>query len=210
VPTIKWNKNWEKNLKNYLKDPKNEKYFGDRWGSPNELAILKKTRDRFVLPFVDSKKIAVEIGFGGGRWTQFLLDFGKLYCVELNRSMFDYFIERFGSRPNVSFCLTSGTDLPGIPKNSVDYVFSFGTFVHLDVNLIGEYLKSIKYVLTEKSDVIIQYSDQTKEEARKNPGFSLNTSKIMQELVLDAGFSIISDDVETLPHANVIHFSPKT
>jgi len=208
VPTIKWNKNWEKNLKNYLKDPKNEKYFGDRWGSPNELVILKKIRDRYVLPFVDSKKTAIEIGSGGGRWTQFLLGFGKLYCVELNRSMLDYFIERFGSRPNVSFCLTSGTDLPGIPKNSVDYVFSFGTFVHLDVNLIGEYLKSIKYVLTEKSDVIIQYSDQTKEAARKNPGFSLNTSKIMQELVLDSGFSIVSEDIDTLPHANVIHVSP--
>jgi len=209
MPTIEWNKNWGRNLESYIENPKDENYFGDRWGDPNDLPILKKIRDSFVLPFVNDQHIAVEIGSGGGRWTQYLLNFKRLYCVELNNNMFHYLLERFGECPNISFCQTNGTDLPGIPQNSVDFVFSFGTFVHLDVELVKKYLSSIRNILKENANVVIQYPEKKKPEAAKNPGFANNTAEVMRKLVLESGFSIISEDLETLPHANIIHFKPQ-
>lgn len=210
MPSIEWNKNWEKNLLDYLKNPKNEEFFGDRWGDPNKISILKKIRDRFVLPFVNEHHTALEIGSGGGRWTQYLLKFGRLYCVELNEKLFHYLLDRFGPLPNISFCKTNGTDLPGIPNKTVDFAFSFGTFVHLDVDIIREFLENLKSVLKDESNVVIQYSEKKKPEAAKNPGFSNNTAEVMRKIVLDLGFTIISEDLDTLPHANVIHFSPVT
>jgi len=206
MPTIKWNKNWEKNIVSYLKDPKNEKFFGERWGDPNQLEMLRKIRDKFILPFINEDQTALEIGSGGGRWTQFLLKFKRLYCVELNPTYFHYLIVRFGAIPNISFCKTNGTDLPGIQKNSIDFLFSFGTFVHLDVNLIKEYLKSIKDVIKEETNIVIQYSEKKKPQAASNPGFSENTADVMRKLVDTEGFSIISEDLDTLPHSNVIQF----
>jgi len=209
LPTIEWNRRWENKLIEFLeKNPEKEEYFGERWGNPETRQILKKIRKNFVNPYVNEEHIAIEIGAGGGRWTQYLLNFKRLYCVDLNQKMFDYLIDRFGTRSNLSFCLTNGTDLPDIPKDSVDYVFSFGTFVHLDNNLIKEYLVNIRQVTKKDSNIVIQYSEKTKPLAASCAGFSNTTAKTMRKLVLDSGFSIISEDLDTIPHSNIIHFKP--
>jgi len=130
--------------------------------------------------------------------------------VDLNQKMFQYLIDRFGTKTNLSFCLTNGTDFPGISKDSIDYVFSFGTFVHLDTNLIKEYLVNLLQVTKKDSNVVIQYSEKSKPGAARTKGFSNNTAKIMRKLVLDSGFSIISEDLDTLPNSNVIHFRPNS
>ena len=97
MPTIEWNKRWEKKLIEFLeKNPEKEEYFGERWGNPETRQILKKIRENFVNPFVNEEHIAIEIGSGGGRWTQYLLNFKRLYCVDLNQKMFNYLIDRFG------------------------------------------------------------------------------------------------------------------
>ena len=152
----------------------------------------------------------MEIGSGGGRWTKYLLDFGRLYVTDLNKEFFPYLLDRFGPRPNISFCHSSGADLPGIPKNSIDFVFSFGVFVHIETDVIKEYLKTIKEICKEDGDIVIQYSEKNKPQAVANKLYSFNTREIMSGLVKEQGFSIISEDLETLKSANVIHFSPST
>jgi len=210
LPTLEWNRRWEKVLNEFLeKNPKKEKYFGEGWGNPEIKPFLKKICENFVIPYVNKNHIAIEIGSGGGRWTQYLLNFKKVFCVEFNQNMFQYLIDRFGTKTNLSFCLTNGTDFPGIAKDSIDYAFSFGTFVHLDNNLIKEYLVNLRQVMKKDSNVVIQYSEKTKPLAARKPGFSNTTAKIMRKLVLDSGFSIISEDLDSLPHSNVIHFRPK-
>lgn len=209
MPTVNWNKRWGNNLLKYLKNqPKGEKSYGDRWGDPNKVEILKKIRDEFVIPFVDENKTALEIGSGGGRWTQFLLKFGRLYVTDLNQQFFHYILDRFGPRPNISFSQSTGTDFPGIPKKSVDFVFSFGTFVHIDTDTIKEILKSIKTITKDNADIVIHYSEKNKPGGAKREKFSNNTREIMTKLVEEEGFSVVSEDIDTLPNGNVIHFRP--
>ena len=213
MPTIDWNRIWEGELEKFKKTSDKGHYFGDQWGHPNEMKWVKKVVNTYVLPFINKNHTTVEIGSGGGRWTQFLLDFKKLYCVDLNKKLLDYLLERFGPRPNISFIHTTGTDLSEIPKNSVDFVFSFDVFVHLDIDLIREYLKNIKEIVKDQSNIVIHYSESKKLPAKeliKNKIFSENTAEAMRKLVLDEGYIIISEDLDTVGHSNIIHFKPKS
>jgi methyltransferase family protein len=88
----------------------------------------------------------LEIGPGGGRWTRYLLGFRKLYVIDYYSELLEDVKRRF-RRPHVTFIKNNGTDFPGIDDHSVDYLFSFGTFVHLDTYLIEAYLNNMHPIL---------------------------------------------------------------
>src|SRR5687768_2841940 len=56
--------------------------YGSEWGVIDDAPPLRFVLDRWVKPYVKSDQIAVEIGPGGGRWTQHLLGFKTLYAVD--------------------------------------------------------------------------------------------------------------------------------
>ncbi len=183
--------------------------YGLHWGDPNARPDLRAIRDRFVLPFVAADRTAVEIGPGGGRWTQFLLGFRRLYVVDLHAELLDELRKGF-DRDNMVFVRNHGTDFPGIPAQSVDYVFTFGTFVHLDLAIIDAYLANLRQVVKPDADVCIQYSDKTKPAARANQGFSDNDPQRMRALVRRHGYEVAGEDTDSLEHSNVIHVRPGT
>ena len=163
-------------------------------------------KERYVLPYVHEHHKAVEIGPGGGRWTQYLLGFETLYAVDYHQELLDELKRNF-DRPNVRLIRNNGTDFPGVDTNSIDYLFSFGTFVHLDFNLIEEYLLAIRSIIKPDANVVIQYSDKTKIMAQINEGFSGNTPEKMREAVRLAGYRIIEEDTTSLWHSSVIRFT---
>jgi hypothetical protein len=181
--------------------------YGMEWGDPDTAAPLKFVRDRWVLPYVRSDQIAVEIGPGGGRWTRYLLGFRRLYTVDFYPELLAELKKSF-SKPNVTFVQNSGTDFPGVPAGQVDFVFSFGCFVHLDSPLIEGYLANIKGILKPGANVVIQYSDMNKIMARQLvPGFAENTPEKMRAMVGAAGFTVLEEDLTTLWHSSLIRFT---
>jgi cyclopropane fatty-acyl-phospholipid synthase-like methyltransferase len=54
----------------------------------------------------------------------------------------------------------------------VDFVFSYGTFVHIDPEGIHAYLMEIARVLKPGGKVVIQYANKEKPVAQQNAGFS--------------------------------------
>ena len=208
MPDLQWNRRWRDDLAQWQAgDERGE--FGDQWGDPEEVDCLSDVRDRFVLPHVSAHKTALEIGSGGGRWTQYLLGFGRLYCVDLNPEMFHYLLRRFGPRPHVGFCQTAGTDFPGIPTRSLDFVFSFGTLVHLDPPLIERYLANLSPLVRPGADVVLQYADKEKPLGASNAGFAQTTSAVMRGLLERSGYEVVEEDARTLPHSNVVRARPR-
>jgi len=63
--------------------------YGLEWGDPDVVSPLQFIRDKYVLPFVNSAQVAVEIGPGGGRWTRYLLGFKTLYAVDFHQELLD-------------------------------------------------------------------------------------------------------------------------
>ena len=180
--------------------------YGLEWGDPEVAAPLRFIRDRFVLPYVSAEQTAVEIGPGGGRWTRYLLGFKKLYVVDYHQELLDEVRKNFG-RPTMEFIKNNGTDFPGVASHSVDYLFSFGCFVHLDLDLIDAYLRNMRSILKQGANAVIHYADKTKAMAQANEAFSDNTPAKMRAMVLGAGYEILEEDITTMWHSRVIPFA---
>lgn len=209
MPDLSFNrKYWTDNAKALAKKQGKDAYYGIHWGDPKDPnSPLFEISTRFVNPYIDSYKKAIEIGPGGGRWTQFLLGFRQLYCVDINNIMFGLLKEQFPKQENLTFIQNNGTDFPRIADNSIDYVFSFGVFVHLEPLYIYDYLLNLKPKLKQGANVILQYSDKTKKQAQNNQGFALNKPDIMRAMITYLGYSILEEDLELLPHSSIIRFS---
>jgi len=180
--------------------------YGLQWGDPEVVEPLRFIRNQYVLPYVDPQHTALEIGPGGGRWTRYLLGFKRLYVVDYHPELLDELRRNF-NEPNMVFIKNNGTDFPGVEPGSIDYLFSFGTFVHLDLDVIDAYLKSMKGIVKPGANIVIQYSDKTKIMAQMNPGFSNNTPERMRQMIVSAEYRILEEDLTTMWHSSLVRFT---
>ncbi|HTM08207.1 MAG TPA: class I SAM-dependent methyltransferase [Verrucomicrobiae bacterium] len=194
-------------LKAIRREASRNNIYGVEWGDPDFVEPLRFVLNRYVLPYVNQEHCALEIGPGGGRWTRYLLGFKKLWVVDYYAELLDELKKNF-ALPNIAFVKNNGTDFPGIETRSIDYLFSFDVFVHLDEDLIKAYLTSMKPILKPEANVVIQYSDKTKIMAQVNKGFSDNTPDQMREMVLAAGYRVLEEDLTTMWHSSIIRFTP--
>jgi len=179
------------------------KLYGLQWGDPETQGPQVYMRDHFIVPYVKSDQVALEIGPGGGRWTKYLLGFRRLYVVDYHAELLQELRQRF-NKPNMEFIVNNGTDFPGVPEHSVDYVLSIACFVHLEVHLIAAYLKNIARILKPGGTVLLSYSDKTKVGGQINPTFADNTPQRMREMVREAGFHILEEELTILWNSALI------
>jgi len=189
-----------------------EDFYGLEWGDPNKIDPLRYIKDHFLLPYFDSSSKIIEIGPGGGRWTRYMLKASKVFAVDFYQPVLNELAKNY-NLPNIKFIKNNGSDFPNIKENSIDLIFSFGTFVHLDIEIIQEYLNNIKPLLKSSSNVIIQYSDKTKPlgyerivNSRDNRGFSDNDPEKMRKLIQAHGYKIYEEDTKTMWHSSIIRF----
>lgn len=186
---------------------RNKPIYGLEWGDPESVAPLVFVKERYVLPQVNPDHVALEIGPGGGRWTRYLLGFKTLYVVDFYPELLNE-VRRNFHRPNMHLIKNSGSDFPGVPDGSVDFIFSWGCFVHLDLPIIQSYIQNMKRILSPGGSALIEYSDSNKIMSRENPSFTDNSPEKMRKIVLDAGFHIGMEDTATLWNGSIVQFSP--
>jgi len=182
--------------------------YGMAWGDPEKVPPLRFIRDRYLLPYVNPAHTAVEIGPGGGRWTRYLLRFGRLYLVDFHAEILAEAQRAFRRHSHLVFLVNQGHDFPGIPPASVDFLFSFGTFVHLELPIIAAYLAAMRGILKPGANAVLQYSDKRKIMAQLNSGFADTTPEQVRREVERAGFEVLEEDLTTLWHSSVIRFRP--
>lgn len=181
--------------------------YGLEWGDPDVVPPLVYIKGRFLLPYVTEQASVLEIGPGGGRWTRYLLGARRVYAVDFHPELIAEARTHMRS-DRITFIRNNGDDFPGVPHASVDFLFSFGVFVHLDVDIIARYLENMRAVLAPAANVVLQYSDKTKPMARANEGFSENDPDTMRRLVESTGYEIVEEDTKTLWHSAVVRFRP--
>jgi SAM-dependent methyltransferase len=223
MPTAEWNQRWVRGLRRFRRSDE-DGHYGDHWGDPKLSGLryrwrrlrhgretpgdLSKVVKRYLRPHVAAESVVLEIGPGGGRWTQFLIGAREVVLVELNPQFFRYLRKRFRKqRHKLRFYRTSGYELDEIDDGSVDFVFSFGTFVHIDPPGIDEYLGEIRRVLRPGGTTTLQYADRTKPYLQTVPdfgGFSDMNAPKMEGLLDGHAFEIVEHDRSLLDHSNVV------
>lgn len=83
----------------------------------------------------------LEIAPGGGRWTQFLIQQSRSFiAVDISEKCVERCKTRFAREAQASFHVNDGCSLAAVPDNSIDFVFSFDSLVHVEKDVIEGYL----------------------------------------------------------------------
>ena len=221
----RWNYNFGDNYQN----------LGDEWTgeikSQKERSTFLEDLDRDILkPYLSpGADTIVEIGPGGGRITQLLLNYCRkeLIACDVAQEMLNLIGKRFAGEKKVT-CkkLTLGKGLAELAPASADVVFSFDVFVHIDPHDIYEYVRTIKDVLKPGGLGIIHHSIIESDRGwlrflddhpycmnTRKPycAFSVMTGEIMRIFVERTGFQLVKQvggltSGETSSHAMVTIF----
>src|SRR5919109_181676 len=90
---------------------------------------------------------AVEIAPGYGRLTAYLKDYcSSLILVDLAPNCIEFCRRRFKDEAHLEYFVNDGRSLPFLEDASVDFVFSFDSLVHADLEDIVAYLAEIERV----------------------------------------------------------------
>lgn len=138
----------------------------------------------------------LEIAPGFGRITNYLKDIADtLIVVDLNQLCIDKCKEKF--KDDVKCYVNDGRHLNMIPDNSLDFVFSWDSFVHMDEDVINCYLNEINRVLKTDGYSVIHHSFLSggEKQSRNNiAGRSNMTPDKFKELVNNNNLQVITQE----------------
>lgn len=101
----------------------------------------------------------LEIGPGAGRWTKFLIErASQLTIVDLTPECIEICKGIFRDKSNIRYFVNDGRDLSFIPDSSIDRIWSFDVFVHIDPVDIECYVKQFARLLKPDGRGIIHHS----------------------------------------------------
>lgn len=131
--------------------------WSDLWGGTPTLwrsAILPR-----IDAFVPTGTI-LEIAPGYGRCTQYLKDLGEeLVVVDLAERCIGHCRERFADAANIEYHVNDGRSLAMIDDGSIDFVFSYDSLVHVEADVIGDYLSELSTKLKPDGVGFIHHSN---------------------------------------------------
>jgi ubiquinone/menaquinone biosynthesis C-methylase UbiE len=190
----------------YARRRREDDRLGDEWNDPEVMGLDVASADEILphldrvvfAPFLGTTDVLLEIGPGGGRFTEVLLPkCKKLIAVDTSPTMLELLRDRFGDG-HIDYQLGDGQGLGGVASSSVDAAFSYGVFVHLQHWDIYNYLRELHRVLKPGGKAIIQHGNTFSDlgwklfenevprqlNRHKLPfTFTLNSPEIMRELV---------------------------
>lgn len=145
----------DENLKQWTKFDWSAK--GENWTPFPE---WKERLVKYVLePNIPLGSQVLEIGPGGGRWTEFLVRRGQhVLAVDLTPRCIELCRERFKDCKNVSFFVNDGSDLSFITPGSIDRVWSFDVFVHIQSKDVRSYMRQFATILVDGGRGIIHHA----------------------------------------------------
>jgi hypothetical protein len=131
--------------------------WSDPWGTSHAQwngTILPRIRD--CLP----SGTILEIAPGFGRWTHYLKDYcEQLWAVDKSSACVEACRQRFTADSHVRCYLNDGRSLSMIPDGSVDFVFSFDSFVHPDQDVVEGYVRQLAAKLKIGAKGFIHHSN---------------------------------------------------
>jgi len=121
----------------------------------------RESRDALIedlLP-AGAHAVVVEIGPGAGRFSEVLVERARrLVLVDVTDEALRRCAERLGDRPEIEYVRTDGASLPGVENASVDVVWSFEAFVHMQPLDVAAYVGELARVLRPGGTAVIHHA----------------------------------------------------
>ena len=144
--------------------------------------------DRVLRPHMPEGGLIVEIGPGGGRWTDELRKLAsKLVAVDISEECLRVCRERFADSDNIEWLLTPGNELPGVETGSTDAIWSFDVFVHINRTDVEGYASELQRVLKPGGIGVLHHGTT----GGASGGWRSNmTAESMSEVLENAGLQV--------------------
>jgi ubiquinone/menaquinone biosynthesis C-methylase UbiE len=137
---------------------------GDEWDGqarfcrqPYE-AWKRSLIETFLTPNVTKDSVVLEIAPGHGRWSKEMIHCKKLTLVDLSPTCIEFCKGLFASSSHVTYLINDGKSLTGVPDESIDFLWSYDSFVHMDKDTIASYLREAQRVLKPGGKAIIHHA----------------------------------------------------
>ncbi len=138
---------------------------GDEWdgqarlcGQPYE-AWKRSIVETFITPHISASSRVLEIGPGHGRWSKEMVDrCQELVLADLSPACIEYCKGLFKDREHVAYQVTDGRSLPDLADGSIDFVWSYDVFVHMEVAAVAAYLAEMHRVLSAGGRAIVHHA----------------------------------------------------
>jgi len=172
-----------------------EKYKGidpKKWKSDLVNNMLQK--------YIKKDSNVLEIGPGGGRWTELLQKISKkLILVDISPKCLDICKKRFLNSDNIEYNVIK-KNLEFLDDSTVDYIWSYDVFVHINPSTIKNYISDFKRILKPNGIAIIHHSGKYLDYTNPKEGWrSFFGKEEFEKLVTENNLSIKEQNTE-LPH----------
>jgi len=162
---------------------------GEEWDDTAEPEEWRASLiEHVLLPNLGDGGSVLEIGPGGGRWSESLQRRADhLVLVDVTERVLDLCRERFANAPNIDYVQTDGATLPGVADASLDFVWSFDAFVHIAPLDIASYLAEIARVLKPDGRAVVHHAGRF----QRGPGWrSPMTAVLFARLAEERGLRV--------------------
>lgn len=128
---------------------------GEEWtpGTGWKMAVVEK----FLIPFIPEACTVLEIGPGGGRWTEVLIArTRRLYLLDVAEAPLDICRKRFAHTSSLMCVRGNGRTIP-LNKESLDAIWSYDVFVHVNPADASSYVEEIGRVLRPNGYAVLHH-----------------------------------------------------
>ncbi|MEZ5978222.1 MAG: class I SAM-dependent methyltransferase [Planctomycetota bacterium] len=165
--------------------------------------------DATVRRYARAGQRMLEIGPGGGRFTAELLAAGprSLALLDLSPKCLEMCRERFGDRDgSIRYLLGDGTSVPIEEDGSIDLVFSFDVFVHVERPEVLGYFRDFARLLAPGGHGVVHYASVDRAPTGRDPFSGWRArfrSDDMREILAMTGLELVDDIYDPeISHAN--------
>jgi ubiquinone/menaquinone biosynthesis C-methylase UbiE len=193
MPSVDWNlKVWDRAYA-WEKD-------GDEWDDSARFCGVPydKWKDSlartFLIANLRPNSEVLEIGPGHGRWSSLLpnrIPAGNLHLVDLSPSCIEFCKKLLENFRNVKYYVNDGKALPGIAEGSIDFVWSFDSFVHIEEPEVRSYAKELYRVMKSQSMGAIHHPGNPSPEQRARGMRSQIDSRKFAQILAENGLHVI-------------------
>lgn len=198
MPDISWNlKVWDKAYA-WTQD-------GDEWCQQAEACGVpyEKWKDQlartFLIPNLHPDSTVLEIGPGHGRWSALIphrIPKGILHLVDLSPSCIEFCKKRLVEHQNVIYHVNDGKSLSMLEASSIDFVWTFDTFVHIEEPEVRTYARDLHRVMNPQSMGVIHHPGSSTPEQRQHGMRSLLDSRKFATILAENSLHVIRQTSE--------------
>jgi len=164
-----------------------------------------KLTNEVMMKYIKKGSSVLEIGPGGGRWTEILQPLAKTLIIgDISNKCIEICKKRFELKNNIEYKLIEKR-LNFINDSQIDFIWSYGVFVHINPSDIDRYIEDFSRILKPGGCGVIHHCGIPSDYNDNKGGWSVFVgAELFAQLVKKHGMKIVEQNKTLVRQGDVI------